>query len=306
MNQNTLTPPPTASASHSELAALIGRHCPADGVFPTPVPGLTFFRLSSPNAPACAVVKSVFATAAQGAKRIALADETYVYDTKHYLITSVGLPLIGQVIAASPEQPYLSLALDLDPLKISELMRQLAAPLIAAAGTPRGLGVGVLTPGIQDAVLRLARLVESPEHIPVLAPLIEQELLYFLLNGDQGRRLRDVAIKGSQAHRVSRAIHWVNENFKRPMAIEELAATVTMSKASLHQHFKALTSMSPLQYQKTLRLQEARRLMLVDQIDAATASHRVGYESPSQFNREYRRMFGAPPHRDMAQIREAG
>ena len=307
MMQTALTPrpalAPASCAAHPELAALIARHCPEDGVFPTPVPRLTFFRMSSPNAPACSVVKSVFASAAQGAKRIALADETYVYDTKHYLITSVGLPLIGQVIAASPEKPYLSLALDLDPLKISELMLRMPPAFPSVAGTPRGLGVGVLTPGLQDAVLRLARLVESPEHIPVLAPLIEQEVLYFLLGGDQGRRLRDVAIKGSQAHRVSRAIHWVNENFKRPMAIDELAAAVTMSKASLHLHFKALTSMSPLQYQKTLRLQEARRLMLVDLLDAATASHRVGYESPSQFNREYRRLFGAPPHRDMAQIR---
>lgn len=288
-----------------ELAALIARHCPEDGLFATAVPGLVFFRMSSPNAPACAVVKSIFLTAAQGAKRISLADETYVYDANHYLITSVGLPLIGQVIDATPDRPYLSLALELDPLKISELMQKMP-PARPSAGTARGLGVGALTPAIGDAVLRLARLVDQPEDIAVLAPLIEQELLYHLLSGDQGGRLRDAAVKGSQTHRVSRAIHWVNENYARPMAIDELAAAVTMSRASLHQHFKALTSMSPLQYQKTLRLQEARRLMLVDQIDAATASHRVGYESPSQFNREYRRMFGAPPHRDMTQIREVG
>ncbi|PKO88114.1 MAG: AraC family transcriptional regulator [Betaproteobacteria bacterium HGW-Betaproteobacteria-12] len=297
----------TENASTSaELAALITRHCPEDGLFATPVPGLVFFRMSSPNAPVCSVVKSIFLTAAQGAKRISLADETYVYDASHYLITSVGLPLIGQVIDATPDKPYLSLGLELDPLKISELMQKMPPARPSSAGSVRGLGVGVLSPSISEALLRLARLVDNPEHIAVLAPLIEQELLYHLLAGDQGGRLRDVAIKGSQTHRVARAIHWVNENFKRPMAIDELAATVTMSRASLHQHFKALTSMSPLQYQKTLRLQEARRLMLVDQIDAATASHRVGYESPSQFNREYRRMFGAPPHQDMVQIRQAG
>lgn len=165
MSQNTLTPPPTASASHSELAALIGRHCPTDGVFPTPVPGLLFFRMSAPNAPACSVVKSVFLIAAQGAKRVSLADETYDYDTGHYLITSVGLPLIGQVLDATPERPYLSLALDLDPLKISELMQKLPPPNLAA-GSVRGLGVGALTPAIAGACAtwpsRAARRTGSP------------------------------------------------------------------------------------------------------------------------------------------------
>lgn len=293
-----------AIEGQTELAAIIERYCGEDGAHPAPIPGLTFVRLSSPSLPACSVVKSVFAAAAQGAKRFVLADEAYEYDSRHYLVTSVGLPLLAQVTEASPAAPYLGFVLELDPLKISELMSKLPPARPSLAGFSLGLAVSPLTPAIGDAVLRLARLVETPADIPVLAPLIEQELLYFLLTGEQGCRLRDVAVKGSQGHRVSRAIHWVNENYSQPMAIDELATAVSMSKSSLHHHFKTLTSMSPLQYQKALRLQEARRLMLVEQLDAASASHRVGYESPSQFSREYRRMFGAPPLRDIALMRE--
>lgn len=293
------------AARQPELAAIIARHCREDGIHETPIPGVAFFRLSSTSTRNCSVVKPVFAVAAQGAKRIALADEVYAYDHQHYLITSVGLPLISQVTKASPAAPYLSLGIELDPLKISELMNRLPPARPSIAGVSRGVAIGPVTAAIADAVLRLARLVERPADIPVLAPLIEQELLYLLLTSEQGSRLRDVAVKGSQGHRVSRAIHWVNEHYSQPIAIEELAAAMSMSKSSLHHHFKALTSMSPLQYQKALRLQEARRLMLIDQFDAAAACHRVGYESPSQFSREYRRMFGAPPLKDIAQMREA-
>lgn len=296
---------PELAAGRRELAALIEGHCPRDGSYPTPIPGLSFFRLSSPSWPACTVVKPVFAVVAQGAKRIALADETYEYDHKHYLITSVGLPLIAQVTEASPRAPYLGFSLELDALKIAELMNRLPPARPSPVEFTRGLGVSRVTPAIAEAVLRLARLVDRPADIPVLAPLLEQELLYFLLTGEQGGRLRDVAVKGSQGHRVSRAIHWINEHYLQPMAIDALAAAVSMSKSSLHHHFKALTSMSPLQYQKALRLQEARRLMLVEQLDAASAGHRVGYESPSQFSREYRRMFGVPPRTDVSQTRAA-
>lgn len=294
-----------AAERQPELAAIIDRYCGEDGIHPTPIPGLNFFRLSSPSAPACSVVKSVFAVIAQGAKRVVLADEAYEYDSRHYLVTSVGLPLLAQVTEASPETPYLGLGLELDPLKISELMNKLPPAQPSPAGSSRGLAVSRVTPSIGDAVLRLARLVETPADVPVLAPLVEQELLYFLLTGEQGSRLCEVAVKGSLGHRVSRAIHWVNENYGLTMAIDELASAASMSKSSLHHHFKALTSMSPLQYQKVLRLQEARRLMLVEQLDAASACHRVGYESPSQFSREYRRMFGAPPLKDIALMREA-
>lgn len=287
----------------AELAAIIERYCAEDGNHPTPIPGLTFFRHGSPSTPACAVVRSVFALLVQGAKRVVLADEAYDYDQRHYLITSVDLPLLAQITEASPEAPYLGLALDLDARQIGELMSKIAPVSPSTATVSRGLAVSQITLDILDAALRLVRLLATPAAIPVLAPLIEQELLYHLLTGEQGGRLRDVAIKGSQSHQISRAIQWINQRYAQPMVIDELAAAVSMSKSSLHHHFKALTTMSPLQYQKTLRLQEARRLMLVEQLDAASASHRVGYESPSQFSREYRRVFGAPPLKDIAQMR---
>lgn len=291
------------SERQAALAAIIEQYCSADGVHPTPIPGLTFFRSSTPSLPACNIVKSVFAMLAQGIKRVILADEAYEYDHRHYMITSVDLPLLGQIIEASPARPYLGLAIDLDARKIGNMMSKLPSTRPSSPKLSRGLAIGQLTPAIFDAVLRLARLLETPDDIPVLAALIEQELFYHLLTGDQGARLREVALKGSQSHQISRAIQWINDRFKQPMAIDELADAVSMSKSSLHHHFKALTSMSPLQYQKTLRLQEARRLMLVEQLDAASASHRVGYESPSQFSREYRRVFGAPPLKDIAQMR---
>ena len=288
-----------------ELAAIIERHCcGVDGIHHTPIPGLTFFRHASPSTPACAVVKSVFALLVQGAKRVVLADESYDYDHRHYLITSVDLPLLAQITQASAAAPYLGLALDLDARQIGELMSKMVPVAPSTTSVLRGLAVSDITADILDATLRLARLLATPEAIPVLAPLIQQELLYRLLTGEQGARLRDVAIKGSQGHQISRAIQWINQRFAQPMAIDELAGVVSMSKSSLHHHFKALTSMSPLQYQKTLRLQEARRLMLVEQLDAASACHRVGYESPSQFSREYRRVFGAPPLKDIAQMRQ--
>lgn len=296
---------PEIASRQVELATIIDRYCGADGNHPTPISGLTFFRHASPCAPACAVVKSVFALLVQGAKRVVLADETYDYDQRHYLVTSVDLPLFAQITEASPAAPYLGMALDLDARQIGELMSKMPAGGPSTATIARGLAVSAITVDILDAALRLARLVATPAAIPVLAPLIEQELLYHLLSGEQGGRLRDVAIKGSQGHQISRAIQWINQRFKQPMVIDELADAVSMSKSSLHHHFKALTSMSPLQYQKTLRLQEARRLMLIEQLDAASASHRVGYESPSQFSREYRRVFGAPPLKDIAQMRQA-
>lgn len=297
---------PDIAGRQAELAAIIERYCcGADGIHPTPIPGLTFFRQASPSTPACAVVKSVFALLVQGAKRVVLADEAYDYDHRHYLITSVDLPLLAQITQASADAPYLGLALDLDARQIGELMSRMAPAAAPSASVLRGLAVSEITADILDAALRLARLLATPAAIPVLAPLIEQELLYHLLSGEQGARLRNVAIKGSQGHQISRAIAWINQRFTQPMAIDELAGAVSMSKSSLHHHFKALTSMSPLQYQKTLRLQEARRLMLIEQLDAASACHRVGYESPSQFSREYRRVFGAPPLRDIALMRQA-
>lgn len=287
-----------------ELAALIGRHCPADGAVDTAIPGLLLFRGSTTNAPTCAIMTSVFAMMAQGAKRITVGDDTYDYDARHYLISSVDLPIFARITRASTVEPYLGLGLAIDPLKINELTA--AMPKNRAMETvDRGIAVGLLSVDIQNTALRLARLLDTPADIPVLAPIIERELLYRLLAGPLGSRLRQAAASGSHSHQIVRAIDWLKTNLNQPLSIERLASLSNMSRSSLHHHFKALTAMTPLQYQKQLRLQEARRLMLVSDTDAASAAHHVGYESPSQFNREYRRMFGAPPGRDVAQFRQS-
>jgi AraC-like DNA-binding protein len=286
----------------AELADIIGRHCPADGRAPTAIPGLTLFRGSTTDTPTCAIVASVFAIMAQGAKRMLVGEESFDYDARHYLISSVDLPIFSRVTVASCLEPYLGMALNIDPLKIAELVAAMPSHR-APAAVDRGIAVGRLNVDIQNAALRLARLLDTPDDIPVLAPIIERELLYRVLAGPLGSRLRQVAAKGSHSHQIVRAIDWLKDHLDQPVRIDHLAGLANMSRSSLHHHFKTLTAMTPLQYQKQLRLHEARRLMLVDATDAASAAHQVGYESPSQFNREYRRLFGIPPGRDIAQLR---
>lgn len=286
-----------------ELAALIERYCGGvDGLRETPVPRLSFFRTTTLNGPMCGVYRSVLAVIPQGAKRVILGEEAFEYDSEHYLLTSVDLPVIGQVTQASPERPYLCAVLDMDLHQVGEMMGELAGAPVASP-LARGMGVSRLDGALADAVLRLAQLVEAPRDIPVLAPLAEREILYRLLQGEQGARLRHTQLTDSQGHRVARAIGWLKDNFHRPLSIDDLAERVNMSASSLHHHFKAMTAMSPLQYQKHIRLQEARRLLLAAPLDAATVARRVGYESPSQFSREYRRLFGAPPVQDAARLR---
>ncbi len=286
----------------AELADVIGRHCPTDGRAPTAIAGLTLFRGSTTDTPTCAIVASVFAIMAQGAKRMLVGEESFDYDARHYLISSVDLPIFSRITRACCVEPYLGMALNIDPLKIAELAAAMPNHR-APEAVDRGIAVGRLSVDIQNAALRLARLLDTPEDIPVLAPVIERELLYRVLAGPLGSRLRQVAANGSHSHQIVRAIDWLKGHLDQPVSIEHLSSLANMSRSSLHHHFKALTAMTPLQYQKQLRLHEARRLMLVDDADAASAAHRVGYESPSQFNREYRRMFGNPPGRDVAQLR---
>ena len=287
-----------------ELADIISRHCPDDGVLETAIPRVKLFRGSSVDVPTCTIVSSVFAIMAQGAKRILVGDDTYDYDARNYLISSVDLPMFSRITQASAARPYLGLALNIDPLKINELAAAMPEKR-GMDGVYRGIAVGLLSVDIQNAALRLARLLDTPADIPVLAPIIERELLYRLLAGPLGSRLRQAAASGSHSHQIVRAIDWLKSNLDQPVSIERLASLSNMSRSSLHHHFKTLTAMTPLQYQKQLRLHEARRLMLTINTDAASAAHRVGYESPSQFNREYRRMFGAPPGRDVAHLRQS-
>ena len=240
---------------------------------------------------------------AQGAKRVLLGDDTYVFDAHHFLITSLDLPTVVQIIHASREQPYLSLRLKLDRREMAQLMVDNHLPPPHARQSSRGMAVGEVTLPLLSAFQRLIDLLAAPEDIPILAPLIQREILYRLLVGDQGTRLRQIASAGSQSHQIAQAIEWLKNHYTQPLHIDDLAAQVHMSPSTFHQHFRALTAMSPLQYQKWLRLNEARRLMLTERLDATTAAFQVGYESPSQFSREYRRAFGAPPFRDIASLR---
>jgi AraC-like DNA-binding protein len=242
---------------------------------------------------------------AQGAKRVVLGDDVYVYDAHHFLITSLDLPAVWQVINASREKPYLGLVLKLDRREMSQLMADSNLPPPRAQQSSRGMATGEVTLPLLTAFQRLIDLLAEPKDIPMLAPIIQREILYRLLVSDQGARLRQVASAGSQSQQIARAIDWLKSHFTGTLRIEDLATQINMSPSSFHHHFRVLTAMSPLQYQKWLRLNEARRLMLTERSDAATAALQVGYESPSQFSREYRRLFGAPPLRDIERLRTA-
>jgi AraC-like DNA-binding protein len=288
----------------AELKECIERFTGRDGAHPTAIAGLSLFRASAPTRRVQAIYQPALGIVAQGSKQVMLAEEIYHYDAAHFLLVSVGLPVAGQVIEASPESPYLGLRIDLDPAQLGELI--LAAEPLEPPGRPqRGLVVSPIEPRLLDAVVRLLHLLDSPRDIGVLAPLVLREISYRLLMGEQGPRLRQIAMGNEHTRRVAAATRWLQHNYARPFSIEALAREVHMSSSGLHHHFKAVTAMSPLQYQKRLRLQEARRLMLSEGLDAASAGFRVGYESPSQFSREYRRLFGQPPQRDMAFLRTA-
>ncbi|CAN7581571.1 AraC family transcriptional regulator [Bosea sp. LjRoot90] len=286
-----------------ELAALIARFAPTDGVHMTTISRLKVVRLSQPSEPMHGLHEPALCIIAQGAKQVILGDRIYRYDAAHCLVVSLDLPVIGQVIEATPEKPYLCVKLELDPLAISALMLE-SAPFAERELSPGpGMTVSPMTPALLDAVIRLTGLLAAPADVPMLAPLAEREILYRLLTGEQAARLRQIAVAESKLQQVNRAIGWIKRNYRKPFSIEIVATEARMSPSALHQHFKAVTAMSPLQYQKQLRLQEARRLILANAQDAASAGFEVGYESPSQFSREYSRLFGAPPLRDVARLR---
>jgi AraC-like DNA-binding protein len=270
----------------------------------TAIPGLSLFRRDEPTQPSSGMYEPSICLIVQGAKRVLLGDDTFVYDARHFLITSVHLPTVVQIINASREKPCLGLMLKLDQREMSQLMVDSNLPPPRARQSSRGMATGEVTLPLLTAFQRLIDLLADPEDIPILAPIIQREIIYRLLVGDQGARLRQIASTGSQSHQMAWAIDWLKGNFTRPLRIDDLATQVNMSTSTFHHHFRALTAMSPLQYQKTLRLNEARRLMLTEHADAATAAFHVGYESPSQFSREYSRLFGSPPLRDITSLRQ--
>lgn len=295
-------PTPVGCSRHPALAEAIERSVCVDGVHPTAIPGMWLARMSEPSPPVHGVHEAAVCIIAQGRKQVMLGEEVYIYDHARFLVVSVDVPVVGQVIQASEAEPYLCVRLDIDPRRLNELILEIDPGPVRNAPAP-SLALSATTPELFDAVVRMVRLLETPADIPVLAPLIQREILYRLLRTDQGPRLREIAACESRLGQVSRAILWLRSNYHRPFRMETLAAEARMSPSALHQHFKAVTAMSPLQYQKQLRLQEARRLILAQGLDAATAGHNVGYESPSQFSREYSRLFGAPPLRDATRLR---
>jgi len=270
----------------------------------TAIPGLSLFQRIAPTPPATFMFEPRICVIAQGAKRVLLGDDSYVYDARHFLVTSVDLPTVAEIIEASREKPYLGLVMKIDQREISQLMVDSNLPPPRPQQSSRGMAIGEVTLPLLAAFQRLIDLLAEPKDIPILAPTIQREIFYRLLVGDQGARLRQMASAGSQSQQIARAIDWLKGNFTRPLRIDDLATQVNMSTSTFHHHFRAVTAMSPLQYQKWLRLNEARRLLLTEHQDATTAAFQVGYESPSQFSREYSRLFGAPPLRDITSLRQ--
>ena len=296
-------------ALRAAMIERIGRRTVGNTDSPTAIADLVFFRREEPVPPCFCMVEPSIVLVIQGEKQMLVGGEAYPYDVNRFLITSLDLPANSQVITASQEKPCLGLVLKLDRRIMAELIAQGGLSLPAQRSEERGVGVGLgtVTQELIDPFKRLVDLLDEPGAIPVLAPMIEREIHFRLLKSDQAARLWQIASLGGQGQRVAKAIDWLKLNYTESIRIEDLAAQVQMSTSSLHQHFRQLTAMSPLQYQKWLRLNEAKRLMLNDDLDATSAAFRVGYESPSQFSREYSRMFGASPKRDIVGLRrEAG
>jgi AraC-like DNA-binding protein len=296
---------PSAAAVH-KLARLLGAYAPYDGRFELALRGVYAFRTSRPyREPVHATLPPALCVIAQGAKIVMLGREVYEYDASRMLVYSVDLPIAAQVVRASRSEPYLGFKLELDPYKVAEL-----AVRVFPDGVPRrsnrGLCTVEATDDMIDAVARLLELMAQPGDADLLAPLVVDEILIRLLRSPVGYRVAQIGHAGSRLQRIAKAIAWIRANFSQPMSVQALADLVHMSVSSFHQHFKAVTSMSPLQYQKVLRLQEARRLMLSGMMDAGTAGLQVGYLSASQFSREYGRLFGNSPTKDVARLRAEG
>ncbi len=281
-----------------ELRTLIARHA-AGRYRQTRLPGVVVMESHAPTEPLTAVTQPSFALVVQGVKRTILADRTFDYGPGQYVVISLDLPVTGHVLRAAPDQPFLGMGLFLDPAAIAALL--LDAPT-AARTDAAGVAVSDATEDLLDPVVRLLRLLDRPEDIPVLAAPLEREILWRLVNGAQGATIRQIGLADSRLSQVARAIRRIRTGYADPMRIEDLAKIAGMSVTSFHRHFRAVTAMSPLQFQKQIRLQEARTRLLADSHDVAAVGRAVGYDSPTQFNREYRRLFGAPPGRDAARL----
>lgn len=285
-------------AELSRLAGIISANVDDSGDPLVEIPGMIMRRIDTATEMNGYIYEPSICITAGGAKRVILGDEEFIYDKHHFLVASVGLPIMAQVI----DTPYLGVAMRLDMRIAARLMAEKDLPPAPSKNTERAMGTSRMSFSLLNAITRLAALVEEPESIAVLAPVIHKEIIFRLLVSDQGERLRQSA--GVQSHQISRAVEWIRTHFSEPLKIDDLAESVSMSNSSFHHHFRSLTAMTPLQYQKKLRLYEARRLMLSDNFDASRAAFEVGYESPSQFSREYSRLFGNSPMRDIKSINQ--
>jgi AraC-like DNA-binding protein len=286
-----------------ELACKIAAHAQSLGENPTAIHGLALFRRTTPTACFLATYEPSLTVFAQGRKRINLGGTEYLCDGSSFLLSSIDVPAESQIVEASEQVPLLSMFLRLDMSSVREVLSREDLPEPETSVQYRGLAVGETTVGLLGACARLIELLESPEDIPFLSHLIQREIVYRILRTPQGERLRAIATTGDLSHRTARAIAWLRANYAKPLHMEELAAIARMGVSTLHHQFRGLTAMSPLQYQKQLRLQTARQRMLMDGIDATSAAYEVGYESVSQFSREYSRFFGQPPMRDIKALR---
>ena len=289
-------------ASRNELVELLARALREDGAL-EPLKGLHLNRASSVMEPLHSVYEPVFCVIAQGSKEIFLSNERYVYDPSHYLLVTAELPLVSRLLEASKDQPYLALRLELDPTLVGSVMVEAGDIPPKKHTDVKAVNVSSLDMGLLDAVVRLIRLLEAPAEAPFLAPLITREIVYRLWTGEQRERLRHIAASGGYTPHIARAIERLHQDFDQQLRIDSIARELGMSVSGFHHHFKAVTAMSPLQFQKRLRLQEARRLMLGEGLDATSVAYRVGYHDASHFNREYKSLFGLPPMRDMERLR---
>ncbi|WP_407506739.1 AraC family transcriptional regulator [Vibrio parahaemolyticus] len=304
MSDSSPTNLPSRAFATQKLAKLIDRWTGDANQYDTPISGLRFSRWTTPTPPTSYTHNPSICLIAQGRKRVLLGEESFIYDANHFLISSVDLPIIANIIEASEEQPYLGLIMELDLTEISQLIVDSELAFTQAKEAQKGIAVGELSESLLDAFVRLAELLDEGQNIKILAPIIKREIFYRLLMSEQGTRLHQIVTAGSHSHQIAKAIDWLKNNFVKPLSVGDLASYTGMSKSSFYTHFRSMTSMTPLQFQKKLRLSEARRLMLTENLDAMAATFKVGYESPSQFSREYSRLFGAPPSKDIKSLRE--
>ncbi|EGR4672041.1 AraC family transcriptional regulator [Vibrio parahaemolyticus] len=304
MSDSSPTNLPSRAFATQKLAKLIDRWTANANQYDTPISGLRFSRWTTPTPPTSYTHNPSICLIAQGRKRVLLGEESFIYDANHFLISSVDLPIIANIIEASEEQPYLGLIVELDLTEISQLIIDSELAFTQSKEAQKGIAVGELSESLLGAFVRLAELLDEGQNIKILAPIIKREIFYRLLMSEQGTRLHQIVTAGSHSHQIAKAIDWLKNNFVKPLSVGDLASYTGMSKSSFYTHFRSMTSMTPLQFQKKLRLSEARRLMLTENLDAMAATFKVGYESPSQFSREYSRLFGAPPSKDIKSLRE--